>query len=104
MHHWTTPCRLSTLLAAAADASDAEASLMVLLEGDDRLVIMLLGALATGRLFEKLEFDGEPILRLTKKGLALDLLEIKSSAQGGLSGGTCKVVTPHVLEEDPALL
>lgn len=96
--------RLSTPLASSTAAAGASTdALLAALEKSDKLVLMLLAALATGQLFKMLELDGEPVVRLTDEGMELDLLEITATEEGGRAGG-CKVAISHVLgDQYPAL-
>ncbi|KAL4437536.1 hypothetical protein ABPG77_003517 [Micractinium sp. CCAP 211/92] len=80
MAAWLPACKgLEEYAEAAGASTDA---LLAALEKSDKLVLMLLAALATGQLFEMLELDGEPVVRLTDEGMELDLLEIKATEKG----------------------
>lgn len=53
---------------------------------------MLLCACATGRLYERVELDAEPLVEVTSEGVKLDLLEIKAQPSGGWARKRGKVV------------
>lgn len=71
--------------AAAAGGFTGDTSLLDFLGSKEQggLVLMLLAALATGRLYERVEMDGQPVMHDTDGGLRLELLEIKAKSSGG---------------------
>ena len=75
------PC--SPPSAVAGGSADSSSRLSFLSEHKQgRLVLLLLAAVATGRLYDRLEMDAPPILHMTAVGLLLKLLEVKSQASG----------------------